>query len=257
MAANSILWSAAFGCLAPEVSRTALRLLDSLTTPNGNSQATSDGPAAKARTVVVAGGHALVRAARRSVLEQAGLEVAADVTDASRAAKAAELYRAGLVLVDSEISGGCVLAVRRITERAPSAAVLVVAAELDQEALLAAVRAGADGFISESLGASGLVRAVEVALGGDAVIPRAGVATLIAQLRGGTQEQTSVNGVELQLTRREADVVERRRQGMTTKEIAYELGLSDITVRRHLSSVAKKAKTRQARPLTLALESTS
>jgi DNA-binding NarL/FixJ family response regulator len=63
--------------------------------------------------------------------------------------------------------------------------------------------------------------------------------------------------VELQLTRREADVVARRRQGMSTKEIAYELGLSDVTVRRHLSSVAKKAKARQARPLTLALESTS
>jgi DNA-binding NarL/FixJ family response regulator len=42
---------------------------------------------------------------------------------------------------------------------------------------------------------------------------------------------------------------------MTTKEIAYELDLSDITVRRHLSAVAKKV--RQARPLTLALESTS
>ena len=58
-----------------------------------------------------------------------------------------------------------------------------------------------------------------------------------------------------ELTRREADVIARRREGMTTKEIAYELNLSDITVRRHLSSVAKKV--RQARPLTLALESTS
>jgi DNA-binding NarL/FixJ family response regulator len=44
---------------------------------------------------------------------------------------------------------------------------------------------------------------------------------------------------------------------MSTKEIAHELDLSDVTVRRHLSSVARKAKARQARPLTLALESTS
>ena len=42
---------------------------------------------------------------------------------------------------------------------------------------------------------------------------------------------------------------------MSTKEIAYELELSAVTVRRHLSSVASKA--RQARPLTLTLESTS
>jgi DNA-binding NarL/FixJ family response regulator len=209
------------------------------------------------RTVVVAGGQALVRAARRSVLERAGLDVVAEVEGASRAGKAAELYGTGLVLVDSEISGGCVLAVRRIAERAPATAVLIVAPALDSEALLAAVRAGAAGFISEALGASGLVRAVEVALNGESVIPRAGVSTLIDQLRDGPQEQTSVDGLELQLTRREADVFARRREGMTTKEIAYELDLSAVTVRRHLSSVARKAKARQARPLTLALESTS
>ena len=231
--------------------------MDSSTTSNGNSQAALPGSAKETRTVVVAGGQALVRATRRSVLSRAGLEVAADVADASRAAKAAELYEPGLVLVDSEISGGCIFAIRRIAERAPGTAVLVVASELDHEALLAAVRAGATGFVSEKLGASGLVRAVEVALSGDSVIPRDGVGTLIDQLRGGTQEQTSVDGLELQLTRREADVMARRRDGMTTKEIAFELELSDVTVRRHLSSVARKAKARQARPLTLALESTS
>jgi DNA-binding NarL/FixJ family response regulator len=189
------------------------------------------------------------------VLTRAGIEVAADVVDGSRAAKAAELYGAGVVLVDFAIAGGCIVAVRRIRERMPDTAVLVIAPELDQEALVAAVRAGADGFVTESLGATGLVRAVEVALRGDSVIPRAGVVALIDQLRGPAQEQTSVDGLSLQLTRREADVLARRREGMTTKEIAHELDLSDVTVRRHLSSMARKA--RQARPLTLALESTS
>jgi DNA-binding NarL/FixJ family response regulator len=224
------------------------------------SHTNASGPATKeserqSRTVVLAGGQALVRAARRSVLARAGLDVVADVADVSRAAKAAELYGAGVVLVDSDVDGGCVLAVRRIGERAPGAAVLVIAPELDQEGLLAAVRAGASGFIPESLGASGLVRAVEVALSGDSVIPRAAVATLIEQVRGGAQEQTSVDGLPLQLTRREADVFARLNEGMTTKQIAYELDLSAVTVRRHLSAVARKA--RQARPLTLALESTS
>lgn len=205
--------------------------------------------------IVVAGGRALVRAARRSVLSRAGLEVVADVADASRAGKAAELYRAGLVLVDSEIEGGCVTAVRRIVERAPASAVLIVAPKLDPESLLAALRAGARGFIAETHGAGSLVRAVEVALAGESVVPRAGVTALVEELRGGSQEQTSVDGLALHLTRREADVLKRRREGMTTKEIAQELDLSDVTVRRHLSSVARKV--RQARPLTLALESTS
>jgi DNA-binding NarL/FixJ family response regulator len=82
-----------------------------------------DPVSAEADAVVVAGGQALVRAVRRSVLERAGLVVIADVEDASRAAKAAELYGARLVLLDSEISGGSVFAVRRIAERAPGTAV--------------------------------------------------------------------------------------------------------------------------------------
>jgi DNA-binding NarL/FixJ family response regulator len=252
-----MLWRR-FGCLIPAVATTALRHVDSLAIYQAMSRDPLTAEAAlPARAVVVAGGHGLVRAARCSVLERAGLHVAADVADTSRAAKAAELYEAGLILVDSAISGGCVLAVRRILERAPGTAVVVVAPDLDEEMLLAVVHAGADGFVLEKLGASGLVRAVEVALNGESVFPRAGVRTLIQELRGSTQEQASIDGQSLRLTRREADVMARRRRGMTPKEIAHELELSDVTVRRHLSSVAKKAKARQARPLTLALESTS
>jgi DNA-binding NarL/FixJ family response regulator len=204
---------------------------------------------------VLVGGQLLVRAARHSVLSRSGIDVVADVADAPTAADAAELYRAGVVLVDADVPGGCVRAVRRIVDQAPDAAVLVVAPELDREQLLAVVQAGAAGFLPETLGAGGLVRAVEVALTGESVIPRAGVSTLIDQVRGTQQEQTSVDGFELQLTRREVDVFLRLREGMTPKQIAHELGLSAVTVRRHLSSVARKA--RQARPLTLALESTS
>jgi two-component system nitrate/nitrite response regulator NarL len=225
-----------------------------------NSSLTSHGIALdlapdEAGTVVLAGGQLLVRAARHSVLTRAGFAVVADVSDAATAAEAAQLYGAGVALVDSEVPGGCVRAVRRIVELAPRTAVLVVAPELDRESLLAAVRSGAAGFVPETLGAGGLVRAVEVALAGEAVVPRAGVSTLIEQVRGTPQRQTSVDGQPLRLTRRETDVVARFREGMTPKEIANELDLSAVTVRRHLSSVARKA--RQARPLTLALESTS
>jgi len=212
-------------------------------------------PGPQSRAVVLAGGQALVRATRRSVLARAGLDVVADVADAAAAAEAAKAHGAGLVLLDSDVTGGCVSAVRSITEGAPGTAVLVVAPKLERERLLGAIRAGALGFVAETLGASGLVRAVEVALSGEAVIPRAGVTTLIETLRGGAEEETLVDGLRLQLTRREVEVVRRLRAGMTPKEIAHELDLSDVTVRRHMSSVARKA--RQARPLTLALESTS
>jgi DNA-binding NarL/FixJ family response regulator len=230
--------------------------MDSSLSANGAARTPDqDDPEPQTRQIVLAGGQALVRATRRSVLSRAGLDVVADVADAAAAADSAQANEAGLVLLDSGIAGGCVAAVRRIIERAPGTAVLVVAPELERERLLAAIRAGALGFVAETLGASGLVRAVEVALRGESVIPRAGVTTFIEVLRGSSEEETLVDGLRLQLTRREAEVVTRLREGMTPKEIAYELDLSDVTVRRHMSSIARKA--RQARPLTLALESTS
>jgi len=186
------------------------------------------------------------------VLVRAGVNVVADVADAAAAAEAAEVHEAALVLLDSDVGGGCVSAVRSIAKRAPGTAVLVIAPELERERLLAAIRAGARGFVPETLGASGLVRAVVVALGGESVIPRAGVTTLIDTLRGNPEEETLVDGLRLQLTRREVEVLNLLREGLTPKEIAFEL---DVTVRRHMSSVARKA--RQAHPLTLALESTS
>ena len=136
--------------------------------------------------VVVAGGQALVRAARRSVLARAGLDVVADVDDASRAAKAAELYGAGLVLVDSEISGGCRR--RRPPHHRAAAGNGGASSSRPSSTRRRCSRWSAPAptaSCSETLGASGLVRAVEVALHGDSVIPRAGVGTLIEQLRGG------------------------------------------------------------------------
>jgi DNA-binding NarL/FixJ family response regulator len=223
-------------------------------TSRGIARASASPVPREAGTVVVAGGRLLVRAARHSVLTRAGLEVVADVPDGAAAAEAAQLYGAGVVLVDAAVREGCVRAVRRVLERAPGAAVLVVAPELDHESLVAAIRAGASGFVSETLGARGLVRAVEVALRGETVIPRGGVSALIDHVRG-RQEQTSIDGLPLQLTRRESDVIARLREGMTPKQIAHELDLSAVTVRRHLSSIARK--TRQARPASVALESTS
>lgn len=223
--------------------------MDTSRSSNGAAADPVSGP------VVLAGGHTLARATRRSVLTRAGLDVVADVAGAAQAAKAAEAHEAALVLLDSDVAGGCVAAVRRITELSPATAVLIVAPELERDRLLAGIRAGALGFVVETVGASGLVRAAKVALGGEAVIPRACVTTLIETLRGGVDEETLVDGLRLQLTRREVEVATRLRAGLTPKEIAYELVLSDVTVRRHMSSVARKV--RQARPLTLALESTS
>jgi DNA-binding NarL/FixJ family response regulator len=163
-------------------------------------------PAEGERRVVVAGGHSLVRAARCSLAAHAGLHVVGDTAHATAAADAAELSGAVLVLVDVEIEGGCVQAVQNLVGRIPGIAVLVVTPSLDPRVLLAAVRAGAEGLVTEAAGADGFARAVEAALNGEAVIPRDGVAALIEEVRVQARvPATPEADVLVQLPRRRAE----------------------------------------------------
>jgi DNA-binding NarL/FixJ family response regulator len=216
--------------------------LDGTPTPPDAPGVSPSNPAGgPGRTVLVAGQHSLARAALRAVLTQKGLEVVAEAQDATEAAVAAARTRPSLCLLDAELPGGGVLAVRRVIDRAPGTLVVVVAPALDPERLLAALRAGASGYVTQGLDADGLARAIDAALAGQMVVPRAAVATLIDQIRDGRGRHASLDGQRLSLTRREAEVVERLRDGMSTHEIAEELELSAVTVRRHLATVAKKA----------------
>jgi DNA-binding NarL/FixJ family response regulator len=176
----------------------------------------------------------------RALLTRKGFEVVAEADDATGAAAEAGRRRPALCLLDADLPGGGVLAARRVTDRSPRTVVVVVAPSLDQERLLAALRAGASGYITAALDADGLGRAIGAALSGQAVVPRAAVASLIEQVRGSGSRRVSLDGLPVSLTPREAEVVARLRDGLTTQEIAQELELSAVTVRRHLAAVAKK-----------------
>jgi DNA-binding NarL/FixJ family response regulator len=193
------------------------------------------------RTVLLADSQPLSRTGLRTVLDRAGLEVVAEATDAAGAVAAAELHHPGVCILDASLPGGGILAVRRITDRVPDTLVVLIAPVVALEGLLAAVRAGASGYVPKTATGKGLVRAVEAVLDGQAAIPRAAVASLIHEFRGGGRQRASVGGRPLSLTAREAQVLELLKDGLTTQQIARELGVSPVTVRRHLGGVAAKA----------------
>lgn len=219
-----------------------LRPLDGASTPANACGVPSPGSAGgPARTVLVAGRHALVRAALHSVLTRKGLEVVAEAEDAAAAAAAAARTRPALCLLDVSIPGGDVLAVRSVRAHAPETLVIVVAPVLEPERLIAALRAGASGYLTQELDADGLARAIDAALAGQAVIPRAAVRALIEQVRRSRNAGLPRGGVARSLTRREREVEERVRDGLSRREIAEELELSPVTVRRHHANIVRKA----------------
>jgi DNA-binding NarL/FixJ family response regulator len=193
------------------------------------------------RTVLLADPQPLFRAGLKTVLSEHGLEVIAEAADAAGAVAAAERHHPGVCIMDANLPGGGILAVRRLTYRVPDTRVIVIAPVVAADGLLAAVRAGASGFVPKTTTGKGLARAVESVLDGQAAIPRAAIAGLIHEFRGGGRQRASVGGMPLSLTEREAQVLELLRDSLTTQQIARELGLSPVTVRRHLGAIAAKA----------------
>src|SRR5438093_1490101 len=66
---------------------------------------------------------------------------------------------------------------------------------------------------------------------------------VVGEARGGGRQRLSIGGVPVSLTEREAQVLELLTNGMPTQEIARELGLSPVTVRRHVGAIAAKVGT--------------
>jgi DNA-binding NarL/FixJ family response regulator len=196
----------------------------------------------RATRVVVAGAHLPTRTGIRLVLERNGFEICAEAPDANSAVAAVLREKPELCLVDADLPGGAMLAIARITTRAPGTDTVVLAAEADEQGVVDALDAGASGYLPLEADPDGLIRALRAVRRGEPVVPRSLLGPLVDQFRvRERRRRVSVRGgFEVELTRRQSEVLELLRDGLGTAEIAARLGLSPVTVRRHLALVLEK-----------------
>src|SRR5690348_1089361 len=165
-----------------------------------------------------------------------------EAADAQSAVTAAVRDRPDVCLLGLDLDGQGLRVVNEIASRVPSAAVILLTSRLDEEEFMAAVRAGASGYLTQSLDPARLPFVVQGALRGEPAVPRRFVSRLLEELR--TRERR--RSVEIagrgrvSLTAREWEVVELLLRAASTSEIAEELGVAAVTVRRHLGSVERK-----------------
>jgi DNA-binding NarL/FixJ family response regulator len=193
------------------------------------------------KTVYIADAQPPFRAGLRSVLEMAGLEVVGEAEHASDAIAAIARLRPDICVIAAAGDGIGISAIRRITHNLDSTHVLVLASAPSHDGLIAALRAGASGYLPRNTGGAGFVRAVRSVLAGEFAITRASIGALVTEVRAGAgRQRLLVGGIPVSLTEREAQVLELLVAELGTQEIADELGVSPVTVRRHLGSVAAK-----------------
>jgi DNA-binding NarL/FixJ family response regulator len=188
--------------------------------------------------LVLADAHAATLAGLRMALSGEPFEVVAEVADADAAIEAALRELPDVCLLDVDMPGGAAAATAEITRRLDAVDVVVLASERDDEAMLDAVRAGAMGYLLKGMDPDRLRYAIIGVTNGEAAVPRTLVARLMLELRVRDRRRLVVGTARL--TPREWEVLELLDAGAPTRAIGEALGISEVTVRRHVSGVLAK-----------------
>jgi two-component system, NarL family, nitrate/nitrite response regulator NarL len=207
--------------------------------------------------VLIADDHAPTRTGVRLALEKDGLEVCAEAADAKGALAAALRERPDACLLDVHMPGGGPAAASSITTHLPHTVVLMLSVSREEGDLLESLRRGAIGYLLKDMNPTRLAAAVRGALHGEAVVPRAMLPQLLAELRDLPGSAVERPHDLRRLSRREWEVLSLLRDGAETGEIADRLLLSPVTVRRHISTMlVKLGASSRAEAIRMATEDT-
>jgi len=196
--------------------------------------------------VAIADDHAVVRQGLRTFLElQEDMEVVGEAVDGADAVDLVERTAPDVVLLDlvmPQVDG--IEATRRIRERSPATRILVLTSFADDRTVLPAVRAGAAGYLLKDVQPPELAAAIRTVHSGEALLAPAVATMLVEQLAAedGAGAPGAAPGAreERSLTPRELEVIAELARGRANKAIAFELGVSEPTVKTHVSNILGK-----------------
>jgi DNA-binding NarL/FixJ family response regulator len=200
---------------------------------------------------------ALVREGLRRVLElDPELAVAAEASDPEQALAALRVHRPDVVLLDMRMPGGGGLRVlQELQSRSAPPPCLVLTTFDDADALLAAARAGAKGYLLKDVTPEELGKAIRCLAQGGTWFKPSLTEGLLRGLTASRQGAERVDGDDERLTHREREVVRMMAGGYSNREIGGALGVAERTVKNHVSSILAKLGVRdRTRAVLKALE---
>jgi DNA-binding NarL/FixJ family response regulator len=206
--------------------------------------------------VLLADDQPLVRAGLRTILdEEPDIEVCGEAADGAQAITEVQRTHPDVVLMDVRMPHLDGLeATRRINAGAGAPKVVILTTFDLDEYVFASLRAGASGFLLKDAPADELVRAVRVAVAGDALLAPSVTRRLIARF---AHRDAGVTATQLDgLTEREREVLLLIARGLSNAEIAARLFLSETTVKTHVAHLLDKLELRdRVQAVVLAYES--
>jgi DNA-binding NarL/FixJ family response regulator len=191
-------------------------------------------------SVLVADNDITFRRGVRDALEANGFDVVAEAADAAAAIGAATRLQPDLCLIEPALPVDGLNAIGRIAKASPATLIIVLSAFEGAEDVVTAFARGASGYLLKGLSGEQLAATLRRALQGEPALSRSLVPHLVDEVRRGSVRRLLLPGGSVTLTSREWEVGEMLRDGLSTAEIAQRLGVSPITVRRHVSLLLRK-----------------
>jgi DNA-binding NarL/FixJ family response regulator len=163
------------------------------------------------------------------------LEIVATAADASSAVRSASQHRPDLALLDVAMPGGGIDAARAIAEASAATRVVMLTSSENEDDLLAAMEAGARGYVLKGVAGRELRTILKAVHRGEVYVPP-GLA--YAMIKGLTKP--AARDPLDQLTGRERDVLELVAEGLSNAEIGGRLGLAEKTVKHYMTAILGK-----------------
>ncbi|MPZ22849.1 MAG: response regulator [Dehalococcoidia bacterium] len=188
-------------------------------------------------SIVIADDHGMVRQGLRNFLSlHDDFEVTGEAADAAEAVALVGTLVPDIVLMDlvMPVKDG-VEATREIKVLSPSTRVIILTSFAEDEQVFAAIKAGAWGYLLKDVRAEELARAIRGVHSGEPMLHPQVARTLMREMRTPRREESGQR-----LTERETDVLLCLARGMSNKEIATELVISEKTVKTHVSNILQK-----------------
>lgn len=190
--------------------------------------------------VLITDDHLVVREGLRLILETADdIEVVGEATDGAECLRLVPELRPDLILMDLQMPRmDGITAIEHLRKEIPEIAIVILTTYNEDDLMIRGLRAGARGFLLKDSSRESLLDAIHAAARGETLLKPEILARVLSppiQPKPASSHQTDPI-----LTERELEVLQALSRGERNKEIAYNLGITERTVKAHLQSIYQK-----------------
>ena len=191
--------------------------------------------------LLIADDHLIIRQGLRLILEtEDDFDIVAEASDGTEALQLCEEYNPDVVLMDLRMPGmDGLTAIEKLRENHPEIAVVILTTFNEDELMLRGLEAGARGYLLKDTGRTALFDTIRAAARGETLL-KPDIMARVLSVAGAGKFSKSGDIQNIELTKREQEVLEAVARGERSKEVALHLGISERTVKAHLTNIYGK-----------------